>query len=53
MFMDHARTFLFICNDCGTILSLRFEKQDEIKKVQEKRAIVDCPCGQICYVLFD
>ena len=53
MFFDQARLFLFLCRDCGSILSIRFEKPDEIKKVQEKRALIDCPCGGICTVLFN
>lgn len=53
MFMDKARLFLFICKTCETILSVRFEKDEQIKKVQQNRMVVDCPCGGICRVLFD
>lgn len=53
MFFQEYRTFLFKCFKCESILAVDFDDKEEIKKVQQKKAIVDCPCGHKCYVLLD
>lgn len=49
---DDKRKFLFKCEDCETILSVEFEDED-IKKVQEDKMFLECPCGGQCKVLRD
>lgn len=50
---SETRVFLFKCTECESIISVEFEKDDEIKKVQNNKAIVECPCGADCKVLLD
>jgi len=45
--------FLFRCEDCEMILSVDFEDEDDLKKVQEDKMALECPCGGRCKVLRD
>ncbi len=47
------RKFLFKCEECETILSVEFDDEDDIKKVQEDKVDLECPCGGYCKVLRD
>ena len=53
MFFDHKRKFLFKCEDCAMILSVEFEDQEDLDKVQDDRMVLECPCGGQCKVLRD
>jgi len=48
-----VRKFLFRCNDCKTILSIEFENEDDIDKVQNDKVDLECVCGGHCEVLRD
>lgn len=48
-----VRKFLFKCVKCKLILSAEFERKEDLKKIQEKKLELQCPCGGICKVLFD
>ena len=45
------RKFLFRCNDCGLILDIDFDDPEDLKKVQENKIELECPCGALCKVL--
>ena len=53
MFNTKKRSFLFKCEDCGTILSVDFEEQEDFKKIDEDKLILECPCSGHCLVLRD
>jgi len=54
MFIDNTkRKFLFKCEDCAMILSVDFEDEADIKKVDDDKMILECPCGGNCTVLRD
>lgn len=48
-----TRKFLFKCEECKIILSAEFDDEDDIKKVQENKVDLECPCGGYCKVLRD
>jgi len=50
---DTVRKFLFKCEDCGMILSVDFEDEEDLIKVQEDLLILECPCGGKSKVLRD
>lgn len=37
--------YLFKCEDCGMIISVVLEIEDDIKDAQEDKLILSCPCG--------
>ncbi len=47
------QTFLFKCVQCEMIVSVEFEEQEEIEKVQENKTILECSCGGRCIILWD
>jgi hypothetical protein len=51
--LSAKRKFLFRCDKCGTILSVEFEDEEDIKRVQEDKIVLECPCGDYCSVLRD
>ncbi len=52
--MNHVKhEFLFKCEDCETILSIKLEDEEDLKKVQENKMILECVCGSKCFVLRD
>jgi hypothetical protein len=53
MFSDPKRKFLFKCEDCGMILSVEFEEEEDLKKVQEDEMTLECPCEGHCKILRD
>jgi len=53
MFNDPKRSFLFKCEDCGMILSVSFEEEEDLQKVQDSKMILQCPCEGHCKVLRD
>lgn len=53
MFFDPKQKFLFKCEDCAMILSVEFEEQEDLDKVQEDKMVLECPCGGHCKVLRD
>ena len=53
MFNDLKRNFLFKCKDCFMIFFVDFEEEEDLKKVQEDKMILECPCGGECKVLRD
>ena len=53
MFIDSKREFLFKCEDCNMIVSVKLEEQEDIQKVDDNKMILECPCGGKCHVLRD
>jgi len=53
MFSDPKRKFLFKCDECAMILSVEFEEEEDLKKVQEDKMVLECPCGGRCLILRD
>lgn len=51
LMLDKKRKYLFRCDSCETILSVEFDEPEDIKKVQEDKVILECPCGGYCNVL--
>ena len=47
------REFLFKCEDCAMILSVEFEEEEDLQKVQDNKMILECPCEGKCKVLRD
>lgn len=46
MFEDTTKTkFLFKCEDCGMIVSVDLEEEEDIKDAQEDKMVLSCPCG--------
>ena len=46
MFEDTTKTkFLFKCEDCGMIVSVDLEEEEDIKDAQEDKMMLSCPCG--------
>jgi hypothetical protein len=37
--------FLFKCEDCGMIVSVDLEEEEDIKEAVEDKMILSCPCG--------
>lgn len=48
-----TRNFLFKCEECEIILSVDFDDEDDIKRVQENKVDLECSCGGYCKVLRD
>lgn len=53
MLLSTKRKFLFRCEECETILSIEFEDEEDIKKVQQDKVLLECPCGGNCKILRD
>ena len=53
MFTDPKRKFLFKCQDCQMILSVDFEEEEDLQKINDNQMILECPCGGHCLVLRD
>ena len=55
MFEDNPkRTFLFRCDECGTILSIELDKPEDIEKAMDGKMYLECPCEEgICEILLD
>jgi hypothetical protein len=51
MCINKITTFLFKCEDCNTILSADFEKQEDIDNINENKVELTCPCEGRCKVL--
>lgn len=49
----NKRKFLFRCEKCDLILSVEIEEEEDLHKVEEKKLVLECPCGGICRVLMD
>lgn len=45
------RKFLFKCEDCEMLLSVEFEEEEDLKKVQNDEMLLECPCEGVCKVL--
>lgn len=52
-FKNQKHDFLFRCDDCGMILSVSFEEEEDLQKVQENKMILECPCQGHCKILRD
>jgi DNA-directed RNA polymerase subunit RPC12/RpoP len=37
--------FLFKCEDCGMIVSVDLEDEEDVKEANEDKMILACPCG--------
>ena len=44
---------LFRCEQCELILSVSLEDDVDVRKVQDRRMVLECPCGGHCHVLPD
>ncbi len=53
MILDPKRKFLFKCDTCQMILSVDFETEEDIEKIQDNKIELECPCGGLCKVLRD
>lgn len=53
MLGDKKRKFLFKCCECEMIVSVEFEKDDDIKDVANNKVLFECSCGGIQEVLLD
>ena len=53
MASNTKRKFLFKCDDCELLLSVEFEEEEDLEKVQDNKMILECPCGGHCNVLRD
>lgn len=53
MFDPTKRKFLFRCEDCGLVIAVDFEEEDDLKDVQEDKIVLECPCEGKCKVLRD
>jgi hypothetical protein len=53
MFNDLKRKFLFKCDECAMILSVEFEEEEDLKKIQDDEMVLECPCEGRCKVLRD
>jgi len=51
--LTSIRKFLFRCEECGLILSVEFEDEDDIEMVQENKVVLECQCSGYCKVLMD
>ena len=49
--ISKARTFLFRCEECSTILSVDFETEEDIENTNDNKVEITCPCGGKCKVL--
>lgn len=45
MLFDQSKHVLFKCDSCGVIVSVDFEDQDDIDKLNENKIVLECPCG--------
>jgi len=45
MLFDKSKHVLFRCESCGTIVSVDFEDEDDIEKLDENKIVLECPCG--------
>lgn len=53
MVPDSKRKFLFRCDVCQMILSVDFEDEEDIEKINDNKIELECPCGGQCKVLRD
>ena len=42
---------LFKCDTCETIVSVDFEEEEDLKKINEDKVILECKCGGECTIL--
>ena len=49
----NKRKFLFRCEKCDIILSVEIDEEEDLNKIEEKKLVLECPCGGICRVLMD
>lgn len=50
---DKKHNFLFRCIDCGTILDVKLDEEEEIQDTLDEKTILTCPCGELMSVLLD
>jgi len=50
---SEKRKFLFKCDECSMILSVEFDEEEDLQKVQDDKMVLECPCGGHCNVLRD
>jgi hypothetical protein len=53
MFDPTKRKFLFRCEDCGLIVAIDFEDEEDLLDVQDDKITLECPCEGKCKVLRD
>jgi hypothetical protein len=53
MLDPNKREYLFRCEDCGLIVSVMLEEEDDLKDVREDKFVLACPCEGRCVVLRD
>ena len=51
--MYKKRAFLFKCEECQMIVSLEFDDQEDIDKIQNDQIVFECPCGSCYKILRD
>jgi hypothetical protein len=45
MLFNKSKHVLFRCETCATIVSVDFEDEDDIDKLDENKIVLECPCG--------
>lgn len=53
MIFESDRNFLFRCETCKMIVSVNFDDEEEIEKVNDDEVILECACGGESKVLRD
>jgi Fe2+ or Zn2+ uptake regulation protein len=45
MLFNQSKHVLFKCDECEAIVSVDFDDEDDIKKLNENKIILECQCG--------
>lgn len=45
------QNFTFKCEDCGLIVAVPFEEEEDLKDIQENKLFLECLCKGKCKVL--
>ena len=53
MFDTKTQKFLFKCEECGMIVSVELEDEEDLESVHEDKFILECPCGGRSFILRD
>ena len=51
--VKNIKKFLFRCVNCELIMAVDIEKKEDLKKVEDNKMFLECPCGSTCKILRD